>query len=154
VSVTRLSTSKTNKIWNLHTVNVSTEPLKRCSMLRQMRDNMLWQTLLVPVASNTRWFCDLIGLNDIVCYGITRFPAICWTKCNLRWSNKQGDNMSIGVYTCINNLFIRPSELMLGPTKGGKLCNIITHTSFLFYCTSTQDFQVILWRKINKQLIK
>ena len=28
------------------------------------------------------------GPNDDVQYDVTYFPALCWAKCNLRWSNK------------------------------------------------------------------
>jgi len=45
-----------------------------------MRQSMLRKMLHVPVASNTKKICLLIGPNDVVYYDIMQFPIFYRTK--------------------------------------------------------------------------
>ena len=82
-----------NRHTHTHTINVSTEHLKRRLMLWQLRVSMLSQTLHVAIYIQKIQSSDWTKSRCALWH--SQFPAFCHTKHHFRWSDKQVVIMSI-----------------------------------------------------------
>ena len=86
--------------WNSTVINTLTTGLKRCLVLRQMRNAFFVKLCLCTLtAIQTRYSLLMVQMMCVLM--LCNFPVFCWTKCNFWWSNRRVVDMSFLQLPCV-----------------------------------------------------